>query len=584
MIVPLQTPETHKAVPPLETVHRIRKILANLDIITVETFNTPTYHTAAYSCRVELGDEPFLGAGFSVNGKGMSPHWALASAYGELIERLSCGTLLPQFPDETNNQFTLSPNEFAHHCPDAFVLGMGVSSREALAAFLQNAYQGKPLVCSAYTDVESGEQVLLPDDLLRDLCGTTGLCAGNTPSEAMLQGLMEIFERYATRKIYQYQLTPPPIPDAYFEGAEVLHRIRALGLMYSIRDCSLGKRFPVIGLVLTLPDGKRTMRLGAAASPVTALERCLTEIYQGTSAAAEGRFQPPGALDLGNAFQLFAEYCETISTGSGAWPDETLDGEPSYPFTGFGQAVFGSDGQALHYYTALSAKWGGRLYARNCSVLGFPAYRLYMPGASEAFFNFTLTQQDYILWQHLRTHRETVLRLPYATPAALKALALGILSARKATMPIAREPQAWLAEKAMPGIGALEGALIPLLLGAAGYYSSASTELSAFLATPASEQTPKRYLKVLTAFWLELAKGISPEAAADSITQTCGTTLSVRCLQSIAEPATLFSQEDWPVCPDCGHCALRKRCRLPAAEALAARLRTSIQNRQEEPQ
>lgn len=583
MIAPLQTPETHKAVPPLETIRRVRKILADLDIFTVETFNAPAYRTAAYSCRVELGDEPFLGAGFSVNGKGMSPRWALASAYGELMERLSCGALLPQFPDETNDQSPTSPNEFAQHCPAAFVQGMGTSSRDALAAFLQSAYQGKPLICSLYTDVESGEQVPLPDDLLRDLCGTTGLCAGNTPDEAMLQGLMEIFERYATRKIYQFRLTPPTISDAYFEGTDVLNRLRSLGLRYSIRDCSLGKGFPVIGLVLTLADGKRTMRLGAAASPVTALERCLTEIYQGTAAAATGRFWPLGALDTGNAYQLFAAYCETISTGSGAWPDETLDGEPSYPFTGFRQTVFSSDEQAIHYYTALSAQWGGHLYARNCNLLGFPAYRLYMPGASEAFFNFTLTQQDYILWQRLRTHRETVLRLPRATPEALKALALDVLAARKVTMPIAREPLAWLCGKAMPGIGALEGALIPLLLGAAGHYASASTELSVFLNTPVSAQTPKRYLKALLAFWLALAKNDSPQASANRIAPIYGAALAARCLQSITDPAILFPQEDWPVCPDCGNCALRKRCRLPAAEALAARLRTSIQNRQEEP-
>jgi ribosomal protein S12 methylthiotransferase accessory factor len=87
------------------------------------------------------------------------------------------------------------------------------------------------------------------------------------------------------------------VPEALFEGTLVLNRLRALGLGYSIRDCSLGKNFPVIGLTLTLPDGRRTLRLGAAASPVTALERCLTEVYQGSPEAAARRFRRPGALD-----------------------------------------------------------------------------------------------------------------------------------------------------------------------------------------------------------------------------------------------------------------------------------------------
>ena len=53
-------------------------------------------------------------------------------------------------------------------------------------------------------------------ELVQLLCGTTGLCAGNTPEEAMLQGLMEVFERYAVKKLYQYGLTPPEIPAAPF--------------------------------------------------------------------------------------------------------------------------------------------------------------------------------------------------------------------------------------------------------------------------------------------------------------------------------------------------------------------------------
>ena len=73
-----------KAVPPEETIRRIRGILSDCDLFVVET--TFPAQNGTYSCRLELGDPPLFGWGFGVNGKGMSPRYALASAYGELME------------------------------------------------------------------------------------------------------------------------------------------------------------------------------------------------------------------------------------------------------------------------------------------------------------------------------------------------------------------------------------------------------------------------------------------------------------------------------------------------------------------
>jgi ribosomal protein S12 methylthiotransferase accessory factor YcaO len=135
MTRPLRAPERHKAVPPLETVRRIRALLADLDVFTVETFHPPAENGAAYSCRLELGDAPFLGAGFSVNGKGMSPRWALASAYGEFMERLECGELLPGLPEGFSepDAVDMPAERFARECPEAFLRAMGVEDRGELA-------------------------------------------------------------------------------------------------------------------------------------------------------------------------------------------------------------------------------------------------------------------------------------------------------------------------------------------------------------------------------------------------------------------------------------------------------------------
>ncbi|MFH1880523.1 MAG: YcaO-like family protein, partial [Bacillota bacterium] len=528
MIEPLSAPATHKAVPPLDTIRRIRAIFSERDIFTVETFYPPADTGAAYSCSVALGDPPFLGAGFSVNGKGMSPRWALASAYGELMERLSCSALLPEVTGPPDMR-DIPVEAFSEQCPDAFLFGMGVKSRRELVSFLRAAFGGF-IRCVPFQNRKDSTSVLLPDAMIRDLCGTTGMCAGNTPQEAMLQGLMEIFERYATRKLYQFQVTPPEIPKEYFERTEVLNRLQKLDCRFSVRDCSLGKGFPVIGLVLTLPDGRRTLRLGASASPVTALERCLTEIFQGSRAAADQRFQTPGALDPSDQKQLFTAYAATLATSSGAWPDAVFDGEPSYPFTGFGETEFENDGQALSYFVKFAAKRGGILFARDCSLLGFPAYKLYMPGASEAFLNFTLTRDDYVRWMRLRSHRTIVYSLPTASKEKLEALASAVCEARTALMPIARDPLAWLMNRPMPGVGVPEGILFPYLFATAGRYTLAAEEMLTYLDSPHSHEGPRLYWSALWVFWSALADGSPPDAAADAVSSHYGRTLADRCL------------------------------------------------------
>ena len=572
MTMPLRAPERHKAVPPLDTVMRVRELLADLDIFTVEAFHPPAAGGAVYSCRLELGDAPFLGAGFAVNGKGMSPRWALASAYGELMERLGCGELLPRLPGGPGeaDAENIPVDVFSNECPKPFVRAMGVADRKELAEFLRDAF-GKTLRCVPFQDVGNGETVMLPEGMIRDLCGTTGLCAGNTRDEAILQGLMEIFERYVTRKLYQHRLTPPEIPEALFEGTEVLKRLRALGLNFSIRDCAMGKSYPVIGLELTRPDGRRTFQLGAAASPVIALERCLIKAYKGTPEEAERRFHRPGALDMEDEKRIYEEYSSMISTGSGMWPDSAFAGELSFP-PSLERGVFDDDAQALKHFMDVASRWGGRLYARNCSHLGFPAYRLYMPGASETFLNFTMTRQDYVLWIRLCDHRQTVCRLPAASQEALEALASAILAARCALMPFAGDPLIWLAERSTLGAGVGEGAFFPLLFGATGRYALAADEMDSYLDTAASHEGPRLRWRALAAFWRALADGRTAAAAADAVKDRFGPVLAAQCLAGFSEPASLFLPNDWPICPDCSGCALRKRCVRPEAEALAIRL------------
>ena len=76
----------HKDAQPINTIQRIRRILYSLGILTAEKW----YQTgdSMYSVRVEI-----TGTDIGQNGKGTTEAYALASAYGEFIERLQLGTL-----------------------------------------------------------------------------------------------------------------------------------------------------------------------------------------------------------------------------------------------------------------------------------------------------------------------------------------------------------------------------------------------------------------------------------------------------------------------------------------------------------
>ena len=234
------------------------------------------------------------------------------------------------------------------------------------------------------------------------MCGTNGMCAGNTPEEALIQGISEVFERYVIRSIFRENITPPTVPVEYFQNTTILDRIRRLGevgITAVVKDCSLGLGLPVIGLLLTNQENnKYTFHVGADPSPITALERCLTEIYQGNPRDVEARFHPrrgkslsseeSDPADKASELDWQAAYYDTTSGGLGKWPESIFGDKATYPFTGFSHPVSTSDTADLAYLLAKIKDLERNLFIRDVSFLGFPAYQVFVPGMSETDFIF----------------------------------------------------------------------------------------------------------------------------------------------------------------------------------------------------
>ncbi|MFI3238986.1 MAG: YcaO-like family protein [Bacteroidales bacterium] len=397
----------YKSKSPLETINNIRGILSDIGIFTTE--NHISYSDLFCSCRVII-DDNIQGLDIGTNGKGMNTQYALASAYGEMMERLqnrmlgfavmkfttssvlkdnpnleplynmlSAEGLVGDFryyPDE--KEYSVSKSELLKQVEKFLPNIYGVDNESILKS---NKYK---LIEAPFFNVNSQKVENVPLFLFRLAASSTGLCAGNTPQEAILQGLNEIFERYVLQRLYVEKVTPPTIPATYFKGTNIVARLEKLRLTknvyYEIKDCSLDGKYPVIGLLLIdRSNNTYAFRLGADASPIIALERCYTEAFQGVK-DIKNHFRP---INFNDSFDIKLEHDNNVVNGSGKFPNELFLNKPSYDFKGFVFSGKESDEAELKYYIKHIENLGYTTYVRDNSFLNFPAYTIFIPGLSD---------------------------------------------------------------------------------------------------------------------------------------------------------------------------------------------------------
>lgn len=215
------------------------------------------------------------------NGKGSTHDAALASAYGEIYERLATHMSFSDFylgAEISNDKFVHFPDEKWTEIPDhddndesddnisdtSTVAGAGTGAGAGASSDAETAIngaesgdsddnEGTPLpadilnvklrefygskinltlenlvdvqscsfergVCSIpFTNARNGEIVYFPVNLLDNLYASNGMSAGNTEYEALVQGLSEIIERYVKAKIIREGLALPRVPDKIIE-------------------------------------------------------------------------------------------------------------------------------------------------------------------------------------------------------------------------------------------------------------------------------------------------------------------------------------------------------------------------------
>ncbi len=335
------------------------------------------------------------------NGKGATHKACLASALGEYFERLSCNYFFADFylgqdfaqaefvhyPDErwfavegeSIPEGLLDENLWAYYDPDQQV--------QAQHLFDTNSGVGERGICALpYTRLRDGKSIWFPVSVIGNIYVSNGMSAGNTKSEARVQALSEIFERYVKNKIIAEGICLPEVPrevlDRYPTIVEAIAELESHDYHLRIADASLGGRYPVMSVTLMNPrDATVFASFGAHPSFEVALERTVTELLQGRSLHELDGFLPP-SLDLDEVADQHNLETHFIDS-SGLIAYDFFKDKADYEFCDWDHDTDNDD--EFEYLSTIIHRLGHDIYIADYQHLNVYTCRIIVPGMSDIY-------------------------------------------------------------------------------------------------------------------------------------------------------------------------------------------------------
>ena len=389
---------TYKADTPENTIKRITQILKNMDI-TVRQEELKSVDGILFSCSYSLEGIKAL----AQNGIGTNREFAVAGALAELMERMQNLIIF-------DSKIGLSETDILRIIPDM----IEIDNLDMLYSINDNKCEpdirqvceeliidsSGPIYVDKFYDVKNDTVVFLPHPNMLLTTGSNGMCAGNTPAEAIVAGICEILEREALKQIYAGNVIPPTIPDEYIKNSHSYKIIEALAdkdISITVKDCSLGRDFPVVGVIaVNKVTGRYKFSLGSHPVFDYALEHALIELYQG--------FSGDEISELGKELRLgkdpFAEPCTEVdikrtvnyiaqySRGKGEIPEGIFYGKPTYEFKPWSAFEDSSSYEEdLKIFRELIISSGSNIFVKDLSFLNFPTYYVYITKYSPVKYN-----------------------------------------------------------------------------------------------------------------------------------------------------------------------------------------------------
>lgn len=394
--------EHFKECAPEETVAKLKSILSEMGIETEERA-VLTSSIGTHSMRVI-----FKGSNFGTNGKGVSGNYCSASAYAELFERYQNDLMIawkntrsekygfyrvfderimttPEIVTEMNSfmQFYFKKRGLEQA---TFEEKVDAFNRVQRMDYWLYQLDGQYVTVPFYS-VKNDSVVNMPYNTYSAYYGSNGMCAGNTYAEALVQGLSEIFERVAQRRIFIEKPTLPDIPESYIKKFPLIDRLytnlkKNPHYSYYLKDCSFGGLYPVAALIVVDKNtGQFGIKLGCHPNYGIAMERCFTEAAQGRDVYDYSHSSSVDFYDV----DVDADYniCNSMKIGNARWPYELFGKDSTYEFVEAEDVASYDNETLLKRLMKKLLDEGHDVLIRNVSYLGFPSFHIIIPGFSE---------------------------------------------------------------------------------------------------------------------------------------------------------------------------------------------------------
>ncbi|MDY6323563.1 MAG: YcaO-like family protein [Catonella sp.] len=422
----------YKAKKPEETVNKLINTLHGMGVNVKEEWQAES-SIGTYALRLN-----FEGTNIGTNGKGVTKNFARASAYAEFFERYQNDILGPRINFKQKFPFYISPDEKLLSSEEIvsddnsfinqyFCLRKmdKCSTKKKATAFYDvqkidyHVYQlDDQYICLPFYSVREGKIKYLPKSTYTPFYGSNGMCAGNTPEEAIVQGLSEIIERVVQKKIFMEKPCLPDVPDDYIKNFpyvySILQKLRNYekdGFKFYIKDCSFGGKYPVAALIVFEKNtGKFGIKLGCHPDYGVAIERTLTEATQGQDIT---EYASRSKVDFTN-FHVddWKNIYNSYKFGMGQYPYQLFDESPTFEFKPVMDVSNLNNKQIMKIWLKQIIDSGYDIYIRDVSVLDFPSYHIIIPGLSEMIYpddtKFRATNTRYYISNMLRDYPEKI--------------------------------------------------------------------------------------------------------------------------------------------------------------------------------
>lgn len=283
---------------PFQTIENITNFfkLKNLNI-KIENLKK-SIESSTWSCQIKLFSEDVLI--LQTCGKGTTKDFALASGYAELYERFCNKIIFNSNPIISNlliqNNFKkngyyihkeekiINFNDFKEKNSLLYNIYLNFLGNEKnLEEFLNLFIDGK-IIEIPYKNCFSNDIFYTDPRLQKKVFTSSGMAAGNTLEEALIQGISEYFEHYVQELFLK---TPPkilyeiPLELINLENKKIINNIKSYNKEIKIFDLSYNYNLPVCLVVLYNNNSYNyIINFGSAPLISIAIERTLTELYQ----------------------------------------------------------------------------------------------------------------------------------------------------------------------------------------------------------------------------------------------------------------------------------------------------------------